>query len=203
MVPKTATSQVVKMGMVLNGSTAGIHYLTLDTLTGAMGGQGGTINELWGLSDQGNFWLMWQTLANIGTANSAQLRFIPVNNGIGIADYGWAQLEPGCGPTARIRTTGTADVRREKDTLTIPATMLAGAGTIEVTASPAGGPIAHVLAQLDDGTAANRITIQRTAGGNIQAVFVSAGVVTATLDTGAHVAPGGDARGGRLGREAR
>lgn len=187
MVAKTAASATVSFAVVGTGGTGSVTTVSLDTLSGVATSPNGAPVEF-GAIDQGNFWLLWVSLS-LTNNTAAQVRFYPGGTaGTGTADYGFGQIEPGYTPSSRIKTTGTPGVRRERDTLTIPVAALTAAGTIEITAAPPTGALSRILAQVDDGTESNRVTVQRAASGNIQVVWVSGGNVVSTMDLGAHVA---------------
>lgn len=184
-VPKQSSSQVAKMEGVAVGGSGIIPNINFNALTGAATSSQSSGD--FGVQDLGDWWMPWVT-DNINTNTIGQMKFFPVSGGTGSLDFCYPQIEPGHGPTSRIITSGTAGLRRERDNVVIPATRLATTGAFTITARPSGGAITRVIAQVDDGTENNRITVQRNSSGNIEVVSVRNGVTIGTNAHGAHVA---------------
>ena len=185
-VPKAAAANSVRLEVVYAGGAGRIDYLTFNQYSGVISAGGS--NGLYGVIDLGSYWLAFITTV-IGTNTVAQVRFYPVYGGTGSADLVYGQMEKRPWPTSRIKTAGSA-LRRERDFFSAPLSALniTTAGTISITSRPPGGAIDRVIAQLDDGTENNRVTIRRSSAGNIEVVWVAAGSTLSTMNLGAHTA---------------
>ena len=104
-----------------------------------------------------------------------------------VFSYGY-QLEAGAFPTSYIPTT-TAQVTRSVDQDSDANTKYpfsATAGTLNLVATTAPGASGNqVVAQVDDGTASNRIRIVRDSSSHVRCIVTSGGVEQANLDMGA------------------
>jgi putative lipoic acid-binding regulatory protein len=185
MIPKAVASNAVKIEVVCVGGSAFTDNVLFDQFTGVITSSVGTIT---GVIDLGAYWLVY-IVHNINTNTTAQVRHYPVFGGTGSCDIVYVQAEKRPWPTSRIKTVGAA-LRRERDFISFPTTKLIGAaqGTLAITAKPPGGAIDRVIAQFDEGTENNRITIRRSSAGNIEVVWVSGGVTLGTSSLGAHTA---------------
>lgn len=185
LVPKLTSSNNVRLSLVLTGGSSASYDITFDQFGGGIVSGSGVD---YGVIDRGSFWLPYIS-ANIGNNTTATMRLYPVSSGTGSADFAYTQLEKGVGPTSRIKTSGSL-LRRERDVSTFPVSALFGSGpaAFSITAKPPGGPVDRVIAQVDDDTESNRITVRRSSAGKIEVVVVSGGSTIATMDLGAHTA---------------
>lgn len=173
---RSQTGGTTLLAASINLDTGAITYIT---------GSSGAVAVDWG----NGWWLFYMT----ATITSGHTIRGPVgNNGSAIASgafsYIWgAQLEAGSFPTSYIPTAGS-QVTRAVDTITLatsafPFSALAGILAIEGR-TPAGAGT-HDLAQIDDGTANERIRIVRNSSNEIHCIVTDGGVDQCDLNLGA------------------
>lgn len=135
---------------------------------------------------------VWQRITRVLTGANPSLAFgrpglaLSYSNGAAIditLRIGLPQLEQRAFATPPIKTTGSAvtvNASTDSSTAQIPS----GAGTVVLQARTAAGAGTQTLWTLNDGTADNRIYIQRNSSNEIHAIVVNGGVTQADLNLG-------------------
>jgi hypothetical protein len=118
--------------------------------------------------------------------NAAGTPYYAGNGTSGLYVYGF-QLEQASFASSYIPTTATA-VTRSADVASIPLAVGGALSAIINATTAPGASGTQVLAQWDDGTASNRITLQRNASRQIQLVVVAGAVTQATVTAAGTVA---------------
>lgn len=183
------------------GGTTKVSSATLNTNTGVMTPRAGEAPTDCGAEDCGAYWRAWMSFANNGTGNvnCTAIVYPAVSQdgatwapGLTGSVVAWgAQAETGSFPTSYIPTTSFT-VDRAADVNTVALSGVIGwngkEGTIYATgtappALPSG--VTQVLWQIDDGTASNRLLVQRGSTGALTAYSIVSGSPVAVLSLGA------------------
>ena len=197
----TGTSATLSAFFKKGSSATGMNVMAIRSQTGgttllaaSLNLDTGAITYITGSSgavaiDCGNGWWFFYMTATITSGHT--IRSSVGNNGSAITSgafsYIWgAQLEPGSFPTSYIPTAGS-QVTRAADTITLATTAFpfsATAGILVVEARAALGAGTHVLIQIDDGTANERIRIVRNTSNEIHCIVTDGGVDQCDLNLG-------------------
>jgi hypothetical protein len=201
-VPKTSgASHFPMMQALLTGGTAQQVVAILDTDTGVVTAitETGTVTSQ--AEDFDDHWLWWSTVLNNSTGNTtARMLLNPAGSTNGTTldnaatgstamDYATIELNTST-PTTPIETVASA-VTRTVDDVTRATTSLPGTILLKGRTAPSIGSTDQVVAQWDDGTEDNRVTVLRRGSstqGEIAVQVVDGGASQADFDSGATIA---------------
>lgn len=155
------------------------------------GGSGTAIDG--DIEDAGDYWAVWNSLQNDETGNTnINITLFPAlganankltesNGALGTITIWGAQLEIGSFPTSYIKTT-TAAVTRAKDVAS--ASLILGEHTVVISGRTALGGGTQILWQSDDGSATDRVRIERNASDEMHFISTASGGNDADINLG-------------------